>query len=258
MLIVLASSLRLNFSTFHQTRGQSTDYSQPGFTKYSAWLVDRLKKYSPLELAGIIEVSDVHAVRNAGYYEEWASKATQDNAKQALFAFDGDAYRKLQGITMNADQLAYLDDHLRIFSGLYGILNPFDAIQPYRLEMGVKLTDLGGQYLYEYWRDKVTDALNQEAEKKQIKALINLASKEYFRVVDTKKLRTEIITPVFQEWRNNKGITTPTNAKRARGAMVRFAALNNITDPESLKLFDEDGYVFDDVISTGTTWFFRR
>jgi len=257
MLIVLASSLRLHFSRAGESEKHDliNKSRQPAFLHEQLKLIKYLRKCTPVDLAEILGVSDMHAVRYVGYYEEWDLKKS---ACPAIYMFDGDVYRKLNAITLNSTQLGYLQDSLRILSGLYGMVKPLDFIQPYRLEMGTKLPDLKSYAMYDFWRKKITQGLNRIIRKEQKKVLINLASKEYFRAIDPKQLNAQIITPVFQEWRNNRGITAPGNIKRARGAMVRYAAIHNIQNLESLKSFDEEGYVFDEKLSSETQWIFRR
>ena len=257
MLIVLASSLRLHFPA----TGKNESYDLTGtdrqslFLNESLKLVGYLKKYSPVELAKILGISDIYAVRYAGYYEEWSLKKSEC---PAVYLFDGDAYRKLKAKTLNKTQLGYLESSLRILSGLYGILKPMDLIQPYRLEMGAKLPDLKGYAMYEFWRKKITHGLNRIIKKEQRKVLINLAPKEYFRAIDSKKLKAQIITPVFLEERNHKGMMTSRQVKQARGAMARYAAIHNIQNPKDLKSFDEESYIFDEKLSNETQWIFRR
>jgi cytoplasmic iron level regulating protein YaaA (DUF328/UPF0246 family) len=254
MLIVLSPAKRLDY----QTPASTATHSLPGFIKNSVELVDTLKQLSPAQIGSLMRISDPLAALNAERYAAWSSRSTSRNAKQAVLAFNGDVYEGLDAPSLNAGQLAYAQAHVRILSGLYGVLRPLDLMQPYRLEMGTPLSTARGKDLYAFWGDAVTEALNQSASECKSKALVNLASVEYFKVVRPKRLDVPVITPVFEEWKNGRYKVISFHAKRARGLMTRYAALKGITQPEKLKGFDSEGYAFDEKDSTEYCWVFRR
>lgn len=230
--------------------------STPLFLKESSSLVSKLKKYSHKKLKDLFAVSTDIAELNYYRFQNWVSS---DQVNKALipcgFAFNGEVYRGLNIQELSEIEVNYLNENLRILSGLYGILKPFDLIYPYRLEMGTKI-QLSPKIsnLYQFWDDKITNYLNQEEEDE----IINLASSEYFKVIQQKKLRANFITPVFKEFRNGSYKIVMTYAKHARGEMVNFAARKNITKGENLKHFDVLGYNFDDKQSTPNEWVFVR
>jgi cytoplasmic iron level regulating protein YaaA (DUF328/UPF0246 family) len=185
-------------------------------------------------------------------YASWTKDTSE--ARQAVMTFNGDVYDGLDARTMSAKQLDYTQSRIRILSGLYGMLKPLDLIHPHRLEMGTRLQNPRGKNLYEFWGDMITEALNKEGSP----VLVNLASDEYFKSVKPKKLDMPVITPVFEDWKGGKYKIISFFAKRARGMLARYAAVNNITDPAKLKKFDVDGYKFEADASNDTTWVFRR
>ncbi len=191
-------------------------------------------------------------------YHSWNLPFSQKNAKQAILAFQGDVYRKLKAQTLNEKELDFAQEHLRILSGLYGILRPLDLIQPYRLEMGTKLSVSGNKNLYEFWGRKLAENLLKEMEKQNTKVLINLASNEYFKAIKPKNINIPIITPVFKDFKNGQYKVLFLYAKYARGLMTRFIIKNKIDKPEKLKLFDSEGYAFDSNLSTEKEWVFTR
>ncbi|MBY0446712.1 MAG: peroxide stress protein YaaA, partial [Burkholderiales bacterium] len=178
----------------------------------------------------------------------------KSNSKQAVLAFMGDVYEGLNAGQMTAQELAYISQHLRILSGLYGLLRPLDLIQPYRLEMGTSLPNAAGNNLYAFWGETITAAINAM----QPKVVVNLASTEYFKSVKPKLLNCPLITPVFEDWKNGKYKIISFYAKRARGLMVRWAAEHNITQASDLKTFNAEDYAFDADASNGVSWVFRR
>lgn len=254
MLIVLSPAKSLDYDTPSVTE----KYTTPDFIADSAELIAVLKTYSPAQIGSLMSISDQLAVLNTDRYASWSKKFTTDNAKQAVLAFNGDVYEGLDANALTKKQLDYVQSHVRILSGLYGVLRPLDLMQPYRLEMGTKLANPRGKDLYAFWGDIVTKALNTEFAQQKAKVLINLASEEYFKVVKPKILDAEVIAPVFEDWKGGKYKIISFYAKRARGLMARYAALNAVTDPEQLKGFDLDGYEFDESVSTEKKWVFRR
>lgn len=254
MLIVLSPAKTLDYDT-----PPTTDiHTLPDFIAHSAELIDTLKQLSPAQIGSLMQISDALAVLNVGRYASWSAKFTKKNAKQAILAFDGDVYEGLDTPSLNVKQLDYAQSHIRILSGLYGVLRPLDLMQPYRLEMGTRLVNPRGKDLYAFWGNLVTEALNQVLAAQKSEALVNLASEEYFKVIKPKLLNAPVITPVFEDWKGGKYKVISFYAKRARGLMVRYAAVNRITQPERLKAFDMEGYAFDAAGSSERTWLFRR
>jgi len=254
MLIVLSPAKSLDYDT-----PAATDvHTLPGFIPRSAELIEVLKQLSPAQIGSLMGISDPLAVLNAGRYASWSRKFSDRNAKQAVLAFNGDVYEGLDAPGMSGKQLAYLQQHVRILSGLYGMLRPLDLMQPYRLEMGTKLVNAHGKDLYAFWGSDVTEALNADLAAQKAPVLVNLASEEYFKVVRSKLLKAKVISPVFEDWKGGKYKIISFYAKRARGLMARYAALNNINRPEKLKGFDLEGYAFAEDASTDSKWVFRR
>ncbi len=254
MLIVLSPAKTLDYDTAANTEV----HTLPDFIDHSAELIATLKTLSPAQLSGLMDISDALAVLNVTRYASWSRKFTKKNAKQAVLAFNGDVYEGLDAPSLSAKQLDYAQSRLRILSGLYGVLRPLDLMQPYRLEMGTRLANPRGKDLYAFWGELVTAALKRELAQHKSKVLVNLASEEYFKVVRPKLLETEIITPVFEDWKGGRYKIISFYAKRARGLMARYAAVKGITQPEKLKRFDLEGYAFEPAVSTDRNWIFRR
>jgi len=251
MKIVLSPAKQLNL----QAEYLKYNYTLPPFTKEAQKLINVLKQKSPKEIKSLMKISDSLAELNWKRYQEWQSKAT-DKARPAIFTFDGAVYRGFDIWTIPSDKLPAVNDYIRILSGLYGILHPFDLIYPYRLEMGSKLQFENYKNLYAYWRDKVTAYLQQEMDPEEI--LVNLASQEYFKVIDTKKLNRAIIDIEFKEFKDEKLKTITIYTKTARGRMARFIVLNKVNSIDELKLFNWDGYAFDANLSTEKKLVFTR
>lgn len=254
MLIVLSPAKTLDLATPPIT----VKSSLPDFISHSAELIEILKGHSPAEISSLMQISDPLAALNVGRYASWSTKFTPQNAKQAVLAFNGDVYEGLDAASMNASQLDYMQSHIRILSGLYGVLRPLDLMQPYRLEMGTRLASARGRNLYAFWGSIVTNALNAHLDAQQSQALINLASEEYFKVVRPNLLSAPVITPVFEDWKNGKFKIISFYAKRARGLMARYAADKKLVSPEKLKEFDYEGYALDEMTSSAGKWVFRR
>jgi cytoplasmic iron level regulating protein YaaA (DUF328/UPF0246 family) len=254
MLIVISPAKTLDYETPPTTELHTT----PDFISHSAELIEILRTLSPAQLSSLMDISDALAVLNVTRYASWSRKFTRKNAKQAVLAFNGDVYEGLDAPSLTVKQLDYVQAHVRILSGLYGVLRPLDLMQPYRLEMGTSLANARGRNLYAFWGKLVTEALNAQIASHRAKVLVNLASEEYFKVVQPKLLDAEIITPVFEDWKNDKYKVISFFAKRARGLMARYAAVKNLTHPEKLKGFNVDGYAFDESVSTAQSWVFRR
>jgi cytoplasmic iron level regulating protein YaaA (DUF328/UPF0246 family) len=254
MLFVLSPAKSLDYDTPSITE----THTEPAFVAHSAELIKVLKTQSPAQIATLMSISDPLATLNADRYAQWSKTFNFDNSKQAVLAFNGDVYEGLDANSLSKKQLDYVQNHVRILSGLYGMLRPLDLMQPYRLEMGTKLANPRGKDLYAFWDDTVTKALNAEFAEQKSHVLINLASEEYFKVVKPKLLDAEVISPVFEDWKGGKYKIISFYAKRARGLMARYAATKGITNPEKLKGFDLEGYAFDADVSTEKKWVFRR
>jgi cytoplasmic iron level regulating protein YaaA (DUF328/UPF0246 family) len=254
MIIVLSPAKSLDYST------PLTNHipSSPLFSDDAAILVDILKNFDTGKLCELMAISHSLAEINADRFNNWSLYPTEDKTRQALFTFNGDVYLGLNARTLNVKQVAYLQKHLCILSGLYGVLRPLDLMQPYRLEMGSRLENVRGKNLYEFWGGKVTEVINNLSQRQNGKTLINLASEEYFKVIRSKYLTIPVVTPVFQDYKNGNYKIISFFAKRARGLMARYCAINNITSPEKLKKFDLDGYSYVDDASDQNRWVFRR
>lgn len=254
MIFLLSPAKNLN----EQTPAPTTEHTQPVLLKEAEQLMARVKQLSPHEIASLMHVSDKIALLNAERNSRWHTPFTPDNAKQAVFMFNGDVYEGLGADTLAPASLNYLQKHTRLLSGLYGLLRPLDLIQPYRLEMGTPLLNPRGKNLYEFWGGKITDALNQTLQESAAEALVNLASQEYFKSVNPAKLQARLITPVFKDEKNGNYKIISFYAKRARGLMMRYAAEHGISDPEGLKNFDYEGYIFNSAASNEKEWVFLR
>jgi cytoplasmic iron level regulating protein YaaA (DUF328/UPF0246 family) len=232
--------------------------SIPIFEKEAYQLVKDLKKIKKVGLQELMDISLDLATQNVLRFKQWKKASLQpENAFPAVEVFDGEVYRALSVTTLESKNLARLNKDLRILSGLYGIVKPFDLIYPYRLEMGTKFSPKEGQKnLYDFWGDKVTKALKKELDKDEV--IVNLASSEYFKVIRRELLKNRIITPVFKEFKNGQFTTVMMYAKHARGAMTRYLIEHPIADIEELKLYDVDGYQYNELQSTQDEWVFIR
>jgi cytoplasmic iron level regulating protein YaaA (DUF328/UPF0246 family) len=217
-----------------------------------------MKKKSSKKLMNLMQISQNIAELNVERFNNWELPFNPENAKQALLAFKGDVYSGLSASTLSEDELNYAQTHLRIISGLYGLLRPLDLMQPYRLEMGLKLKSKKGKTLYQFWGDKITDGLNYQLAEQHDPVLINLASNEYFKSVKMKNLDARLITPEFKDWKNGKYKMIQFFAKKARGLMARYAIDHKLQQPEDLQNFDYDGYTFNSELSQEDNWVFSR
>lgn len=234
------------------------DFSIPEFLDQSQRLIEYLRAFSPAELASLMSISDPLAALNVARYQAWVMPFTPQNAKQALFTFNGDVYEGLAAATLSAAECAFAQQHLRILSGLYGVLRPLDLMQAYRLEMGTRLLTSRGKDLYAFWGNRITEALAAACRAQKASALINLASVEYFKAVQVTRLSTPVIQPVFEDWSNGRFKIVAFHAKRARGLMARFIVSQKIIEPQALQSFAEDGYAFTPEVSDTRRWVFRR
>lgn len=254
MLSVISPAKTLDFDTPSTTQ----DVSQPDFLTGSQALIDILRGYSPQQISDLMGVSDKLAGLNAARFAEWQPPFSLENAKPAAQAFQGDVYTGLEAGTFSNAENRYAQQHLRILSGLYGLLRPLDLIQPYRLEMGTKLPNSAGKDLYAYWKPTLTTALDAAIADSGSKVLVNLASNEYFKAVDAKKLDAQVITPVFKDEKNGTFKIISFYAKKARGLMSAWIIRQQVNDPEALKDFDVAGYRFDAAASQGDSFVFTR
>lgn len=254
MRIVISPAKTLDFETAPVT----DQYSQPDWLDDSQQLIDELRLLSQADVATLMKLSDKLAALNMARFGSWSTPFTTDNAKQALLAFKGDVYTGLDAESFSDQDFDFAQQHLRILSGLYGLLKPLDLIQPYRLEMGTKFANQRGKDLYQFWDNKLTDALNQEFNEQAEPILVNLASNEYFKAVKVKALQARVITPVFKDWKNGQYKIISFYAKKARGLMSAYIIKNQLTEPEQLKGFDLDGYYFSEEHSKGDQWCFLR
>ena len=252
MKIVVSPAKSLNFESPLPIQ----NYTESLFLKDAETIQKTLKKKKPKQLMELMDISEKLADLNWERNQNWSLPFSPENARPAVFAFDGDVYTGLDAYTIPTDKFPLLEDKLRILSGLYGILKPLDLMQPYRLEMGTSLPIGTKKNLYEFWKKKVTASLNSELQENEL--FINLASNEYFSAVDTKTLKVPVITPEFKDYKDGILKMISFFAKKARGLMVRYIIDTNAETIEDLKQFNYDGYAFDANLSKGTTLVFTR
>jgi len=254
MLMIISPAKTLDYESPPAT----TRYTQPALLDHSQALIERCRALTPPQIAGLMSISDKLADLNAGRFQNWTPDFTPDNARQALLAFKGDVYTGLEAHTFSEQDFDFAQQHLRMLSGLYGLLRPLDLMQPYRLEMGTKLDTPRGKDLYAFWGEVITDALNVAVAEQGDNVVVNLASDEYFRAVKPKQLQAEIVKPVFLDEKNGRYKVISFYAKKARGLMSRFIITRQLTQPEQLKAFDLEGYRFDEARSQGNEYVFTR
>ncbi|PXX47325.1 peroxide stress protein YaaA [Undibacterium pigrum] len=254
MLIVLSPAKSLDFDTAVKARTVTT----PHFLDEAEELIGIARTYKPDQLAELMDISPALAQLNVQRFADWQAEATPLNSKQAVFAFNGDVYEGLDVTSLTTAQIKYLQNHLRILSGLYGLLRPLDALQAYRLEMGTRLDNAHGKNLYAFWGDKISLLLSDVIQQQKAKTLVNLASDEYFKAVKPALLGVPVISPVFQDWKNGQYKIISFYAKRARGLMAKYSAQHGIRRAENLKAFAEEGYAYCEEESTKFNWVFRR
>lgn len=246
MLIVVSPAKSLDYETPVRTR----KHSEPQFLKEASQLVGQLRKMSPDDLSELMNISGKLGELNHTRYANWHTPFSTPEARQAMFAFKGDVYLGLKAEDFSVSDVNFAQKHLRILSGLYGLLRPLDLMLPYRLEMGTRLENKRGKNLYEFWGSKITDALNEEFAKQRSKVLVNLASNEYFNSVQAKTLNAQVISPVFKDWSSGKYRVLSFFAKKARGEMAAFIIRNRIDTAAALKDFSVDGYRYSEADST--------
>ena len=254
MLAILSPAKSLDFDSDMTTK----KLSQPEFVAESTELIGNLRRFEPAQLASLMHISDNLADLNHERYAQWEPEFDRSTARPAALAFKGDVYLGLEAYGFSEEDVAFAQDHLRILSGLYGVLRPLDLMLPYRLEMGRKIDTVRGKNLYEFWGNTITEGLNNQFQGKENKYLINLASNEYFKVIKPELLQAEIITPHFKDYKNGDYKVLGVYAKKARGMLSRYIIKHRIEEPEAIKQFSEDGYRFDAAMSSEYDWVFTR
>ncbi|HCT5522639.1 TPA: peroxide stress protein YaaA [Klebsiella aerogenes] len=254
MLILISPAKTLDY----QSPLATTRYTQPELLEHSQQLIGIARKLTAPQIGKLMSISDKLADLNATRFHDWHPDFTPQNARQAILAFKGDVYTGLQAETFSEADFDFAQQHLRMLSGLYGVLRPLDLMQPYRLEMGIKLENPQGKDLYHFWGDIITDKLNQALQAQGDDIVINLASDEYFKSVKPKKLQGQLIKPVFLDEKNGKFKVISFYAKKARGLMSRYIIENRLTRPEQLQAFNSEGYFFDGEASEKGKLVFKR
>lgn len=233
-------------------------YSQPELLEHAQELVERCVQLTPADLSSLMGISDKLAGLNAARFGEWSQPFSPENARPAVLAFNGDVYTGLDAASLDDNGFEFAQQHMRILSGLYGILKPLDLMQAYRLEMGTKLDNNRGKNLYEFWGELITNHLNDALAQQGDDVLINLASNEYFKSVKKKSLNATIITPAFKGWKNGQYKMISFFAKKARGLMARYIIDNQVSNVEQLKAFNYGGYEYNSELSKNNDWVFTR
>lgn len=254
MLTLLSPAKNLNFDPVPRAP-RST---KPVFLEDVSTLSETTRKLTKRKIKTLMGISEKLVDLNHARFQAFDETGKSKNTKQAAFAFNGEVYLGLEAQTLSIDDLKFAQEHLRILSGLYGLLRPLDAIQPYRLEMGSRLKNPRGANLYDFWGSNIAEEINKTLKRHDEKTVINLASNEYFSAVDKDTLRADIITPVFKEEKNGKLRALMFFAKRARGMMARWAIENRVENAEDLKKFNGNGYRFSEIDSKGNNWVFKR
>ncbi len=252
MLVVVSPAKRLDWDPIEG------DITQPDLQDEAIKLVKTARNLTLGDLQKLMALSPDLAKLNRDRFKTFEEAPDAFATRPAVHAFAGDTYVGLEAKSLEPDEMAFAQDHLRILSGLYGLLRPMDAIQPYRLEMGSRLKTRRGKNLYEFWGDTISKKLNAQAKEVGSEVLINCASQEYFGAVDPKSLKLRVITPVFMELKNGQAKIVSFFAKKARGSMARFVIQRRLSDPEGIKDFDLGGYAFRPDMSEGDRWVFLR
>lgn len=254
MLAIISPAKTLDFTTPTPIH----DFTQPSLTEYSQQLITICRQLAPADIASLMKISDKLAGLNAARFAEWQVEHNDTNSRAAIYAFKGDVYTGLEAESLSVQEIEFAQTHLRMLSGLYGLLRPLDLMQPYRLEMGTKLANPKGKDLYQFWGNVITDHLQQALDQQGDNILINAASDEYFKAVNTDRLKATIIKPIFMDYKNGKYKIISFYAKKARGLICRYIIQNQLTKVEQLKEFDLAGYWFDQANSTATELVFKR
>ena len=255
MLIVISPAKSLDYETPVKIRR----FTQPDFLEESQQLIDGLRQLSPQQVSALMSISPILGELNHQRFNHWQLPFDNKNARQAVFAFDGDVYGGLNAPSLSLADITFAQKHLRILSGLYGLLRPLDLIQPYRLEMGSAWKTSGTHSLYDFWGSRITNALNAELGSSRKPVLVNLASNEYFKAIKEKHLAADVISPVFKDYKEGQYKLISFFAKRARGLMSAWIIRNRVGKPADLPSFDVEGYRYSEQDSTpGTPVFLRR
>lgn len=254
MITIISPAKTLDF----KSRAQTRKHSFPLLLDDSKILINELQKLNPKDISKLMKVNDDIAFLNFERFLSWRTPFNIDNSKQALLAFKGQVFIGLDAKSFTEEDLLFAQEHLRLLSGLFGILRPMDLIQAYRLEMGTRLKNPTGENLYVFWGSKITEVINDELSKQKNKILINLASNEYYKAIKHKMINGEIITPIFKEEKGSNFKVVAVYAKTARGLMSRFIIKNRINNPEEIKAFDMAGYLFNHDLSNKNEWVFTR
>ena len=254
MLTVLSPAKTLDYETPPRTRKAT----QPQFLQLAAELVEDARRMSPEDIQSLMGVSENIAALNHARFMNWHPDFSPDNAKQAVLAFKGDVYTGLEAESLDAKALTFAQKHLRILSGLYGLLRPLDLMQPYRLEMGLKFANRGGSNLYEFWGEQITEAVADALKKSGSPVLVNLASNEYFKSIKPALLDAQVVTPVFKDLKNGQYKMISFFAKKARGVMARYIVEQQLNEPEAIKSFTGAGYYYSAKDSSDKQWVFLR
>ena len=254
MLIAISPAKTLDYETPPVTK----THTKPRFLKQSKALIDNLRNYSALDLAELMNLSIKLSELNFDRYHDWKTPFNLKNSKQAALAMKGDVYTGLDAETLDKSGFEFAQRHLRILSGLYGVLKPLDLMQPYRLEMGTKLPNEQGKDLYAFWGEQITQSINKDLKAQGDDILVNLASNEYFKSIKPKLVKGRIITPQFKENKNGSYRMIGVFAKKARGLMSRYIIDKKLQDPQAIKRFRVDGYRYNKSLSKGDQWVFTR
>jgi cytoplasmic iron level regulating protein YaaA (DUF328/UPF0246 family) len=264
MLLLISPAKTLDYTSPLPDELATRAPQQPRYASQALELIKLLRQHDRAGIAALMDLSDALADLNVARYKAWRRTATPANSRPALLAFNGDVYEGLQAPTLRAEDIDWAEQHLLILSGLYGLLQPLDALQPYRLEMGTRLTNPAGADLYAWWRERVSADLGKRlraharATDKAQAVVLNLASQEYARVVDRAALGAPVVDVVFEDWHGGRWKIISFNAKRARGLMARHVIVNRLTRPDDLTGFDAEGWAWAPGVSTPQQLVFRR
>ncbi len=254
MLTVISPAKSLDF----ESQIPSLKTSKPRFLKQSQQIIDQIKKLAPQDIASLMKLSDKLAVLNYDRFQAFTTPFTPQNARPSVFAFRGDVYLGLDADSLSNEDLEFAQKHLRILSGLYGVLRPLDLMQAYRLEMGTKFENNAGKNLYDFWGGSLNQSIEKELNKSDSQVLVNLASNEYFKAIKAKIFSHQIVTPVFKDFKNGQYKIISFFAKKARGLMSRYIIQNRIDQPEDLKTFNLGGYKISKKLSNDKEFVFTR
>jgi hypothetical protein len=254
MIIILSPAKTLDFAH----AGPDHLFSLPEFSAEAATLAGKMKGYTAIELGKLMKLSSKLAYQSYDRYQQWGLLNKVPDGKQAVLAYKGDVYNGLAAWDFSVEDLKWAQGHLRILSGLYGILRPLDLIMPYRLEFAIKIKGRGYKDLYQYWAGHILTSMKELVQEEGSGMIINLASAEYFKAIDLKNLNIKVITPVFREFKNDEYRFFSMYGKKARGMMARYIIRKKLSNFEEIKLFNEEGYSFNDPLSTENEWVFTR